>query len=105
MSVPTLDARQLAQHVAALAPIAGAAWRVQDDALAVDLSFDDFVQAFAFMTAVALHAQAVDHHPEWRNVYRDVFIRLRTHDADGITQRDVDMAKQIGELARRWLAE
>lgn len=104
MSVVPLSASELTQRVAALPPVGSAPWRLEGGALAVDLRFGDFEQAFAFMTAVALHAQRVDHHPDWSNVYRDVSIRLRTHDANGITERDMAMAQHIGDLARRWLA-
>ena len=57
--------------------------------------FADFAQAFGFMTQVALAAEKADHHPEWTNVYNRVDITLTTHDADGLTQRDFDLARQI----------
>ncbi len=57
--------------------------------------FADFTQAFAFMTRVAAIAEQSNHHPEWRNVYNRVSITLTTHDADGLTQKDVDMARAI----------
>lgn len=60
--------------------------------------FDDFSQAFAFMTRVALIAETRDHHPEWSNVYNTVAIDLTTHDAGGLSLRDVEMAKRIDEL-------
>lgn len=55
--------------------------------------FENFVQAFAFMTAVALQAEKHNHHPEWQNVYARVIIRFTTHDAGGLTQRDIAMAQ------------
>ena len=62
--------------------------------------FADFVQAFGFMTQLALHAEKMNHHPEWSNVYNRVDIALTTHDADGVSQRDIDMANAIeGVLA------
>ncbi|GAA0641074.1 4a-hydroxytetrahydrobiopterin dehydratase [Brevundimonas lenta] len=63
------------------------------------LVFADFNAAFGFMTRVALRADKVDHHPEWSNVYNRVEVLLTTHDAGGVTQRDVDMAGFIDEAA------
>ena len=63
------------------------------------LVFADFNAAFGFMTRVALKADKVDHHPEWSNVYNRVEILLTTHDAGGVTARDVDMARFIDEAA------
>ena len=74
-------------------------WQVRDGGLEREWAFPDFAQAWAFMTRVALLAERVDHHPEWRNVYGRVRIRLTTHDAGGITQRDLDMATEIGGYA------
>ena len=61
--------------------------------------FDDFKQAFAFMTRVAAEADRADHHPEWSNVYNKVSITLTTHDAGGLTKRDVALAKFIDAAA------
>lgn len=70
------------------------------DALVRRFDFSDFAEAFAFMTRVAALAEAQDHHPEWSNVYNRVDIALTTHDADGVSQRDIDMANAIeGVLA------
>jgi 4a-hydroxytetrahydrobiopterin dehydratase len=63
-----------------------------------DFKFRDFSEAFAFMTRVALLAQAANHHPEWSNVYNRVSIRLSTHDAGGVTQKDVALAAAIDRL-------
>lgn len=71
-----------------------------------EFKFDDFTQAFAFMTQVALHAEKKDHHPEWFNVYNRVKIILTTHDADGLSQRDIDLAKIIDDIyAHRFSAK
>ncbi len=61
-------------------------------------SFHDFAQAFAFMTRVALLAHEADHHPEWSNVYNRVAITLRTHDAGGLSIKDIDLAKRIDQI-------
>lgn len=63
------------------------------------LVFTDFNAAFGFMTRVALLADKVDHHPEWSNVYNRVEVVLTTHDAGGVTRRDLDMARFIDEAA------
>jgi 4a-hydroxytetrahydrobiopterin dehydratase len=72
-------------------------WTLSGDGLAIsrNLVFADFAQAFGFMTRVALVAEKADHHPEWFNVYNRVEIRLTTHDAGGLSQRDVALAKAI----------
>ncbi len=77
-------------------------WRVDEgerEAIARSLTFADFNAAFGFMTRVALLADKVDHHPEWSNVYNRVSVLLTTHDAGGVTQRDIDMARFIDEAA------
>jgi 4a-hydroxytetrahydrobiopterin dehydratase len=73
---------------------------VQDrDAIQKSFRFADFNAAFGFMTRVALQADKVDHHPEWFNVYNRVDITLSTHDANGLTQRDIDLAQFIEKAA------
>ncbi len=68
------------------------------DAITRNLVFADFSEAFAFMTRVALLAEKADHHPEWSNVYNRVEILLTTHDAGGLSSRDIDMAQAIDAL-------
>ena len=72
-----------------------AGWRLDAERVALrrDFRFADYNQAFAFMTRVALYAEKNDHHPEWFNVYNRVEVTLSTHDAGGVTQRDIDMAR------------
>ena len=84
------------------------AWRAHEGdrpAIARKLVFADFNAAFGFMTRVALRADKVDHHPEWFNVYNRVEVLLTTHDAGGVTQRDVDMARFIDAAAAALGAE
>lgn len=69
------------------------------DAIYRDFIFHDFVEAFGFMARVALVAERMDHHPEWSNVYNRVTILLTTHDAAGLSQRDVTLARAIDEMA------
>jgi 4a-hydroxytetrahydrobiopterin dehydratase len=71
------------------------------DAIARTFSFKDFNEAFGFMARVALVAEKSDHHPEWRNVYKTVEVVLSTHDADGVTLRDVDLAKVMNTIAQQ----
>ena len=70
-----------------------------NDALERTYRFTDFAQAFAFLTRVAAHAEAVDHHPEFTSVWNRVDFRLTSHDAGGVTARDVALAKAINGLA------
>ncbi|MBT2187242.1 4a-hydroxytetrahydrobiopterin dehydratase [Sphingobium nicotianae] len=75
-------------------------WRLSDDATGISrgFMFKDFVEAFSFMTQVALLAERADHHPEWSNVYGRVDIRLTTHDANGLSMRDIALAQEIDAL-------
>jgi 4a-hydroxytetrahydrobiopterin dehydratase len=72
-------------------------WSLCSDGLAIsrDFRFADFGGAFAFMTRVALYAEKADHHPEWTNVYNRVQVTLTTHDAGGLSECDVKMARAI----------
>jgi 4a-hydroxytetrahydrobiopterin dehydratase len=83
---------------AALSTLPG--WELVAGKLHREYRFADFVHAFGFMTAAALEAQAMNHHPEWSNVWNRVLIDLTTHDAGGITRRDVDLAGKLESLAR-----
>ena len=70
----------------------------EPDGIRRTFRFADFTEAFAFMTRVALHAERADHHPEWSNVYNRVTITLTTHDAGGLSQRDIALALLIDEI-------
>ncbi|HWO20222.1 MAG TPA: 4a-hydroxytetrahydrobiopterin dehydratase [Kofleriaceae bacterium] len=87
-----------AEIEAALVGLAG--WRRDGDKLLRELRFADFVTAFGFMAAVALVAERMGHHPEWENVYGTVRIHLTTHDAGGISRKDVELARAIDAIAR-----
>ena len=76
-------------------------WRVQNGKLAREYHFRDFVEAWGFMSAAALLVQQLDHHPEWFNVYGTVKVELVTHDAGGISARDVELARRFEALAAR----
>ncbi|MCB9915142.1 MAG: 4a-hydroxytetrahydrobiopterin dehydratase [Planctomycetes bacterium] len=74
-------------------------WRLANGALARTFRFADFAAAFAFMARVAVAAEALDHHPDWRNVYATVEVRLVTHDAGAVTRLDVELARRMDALA------
>lgn len=74
------------------------AWVVKDYKLHRSFKFRNFVEAFTFMTEVALHAEKMDHHPEWFNVYNTVTIDLMTHDVNGISDHDIKLANLINRV-------
>ncbi|MFK7975401.1 MAG: 4a-hydroxytetrahydrobiopterin dehydratase [Halioglobus sp.] len=74
-------------------------WVLKNEKLYRKLSFDNFVGAFGFMASVALVAEKMDHHPEWCNVYGTVEVYLTTHDAQGISERDLRLAQAIDAMA------
>lgn len=92
-----LDAKARADALKALA-----GWSPVDgrDAIRRVFVFKDFVEAFGFMSAAALVAERMDHHPEWSNVYKTVDVTLTTHDAGGLTEKDIALAKAMNALAR-----
>ena len=71
-------------------------------AITKTFEFKNFNAAFSWMTAMALHAEKLDHHPEWFNVYNKVRVTLTTHDANGVTQLDIDLAKKMDQTARKY---
>lgn len=73
-------------------------WKLDNGFLKVELTFNDFVEAFSFMTAVAIVAEKLNHHPNWENVYNKVKISLQTHDAGGVTDKDFELASKIDGL-------
>ena len=76
-------------------------WTVVDGRLHREFEFADFVEAFSFMTAAALIAEKMDHHPDWSNSWNRVVVDLVSHDAGAITERDVELATRLGECAER----
>ena len=74
-------------------------WHLEDGKLHRVFLFKDFVEAFGFMTRAAIHAEKMNHHPEWSNVYKRVEVYLVTHEAGGITQRDFELAAIMDSLA------
>ncbi|MBW1296595.1 4a-hydroxytetrahydrobiopterin dehydratase [Aquimarina litoralis] len=70
-------------------------WEYEDNALHTSFEFENFKDAFSAMSRIAFEAEALNHHPDWSNVYNVVNISLSTHDADGITEKDFQLAKAI----------
>ena len=83
----------------AMAELSG--WTLEEGGLAITQAFQfkNFIEAFGFMSQVALHAEKLNHHPEWSNVYRTVDVRLTTHDCDGLSQLDIKLAKAMNKAA------
>jgi 4a-hydroxytetrahydrobiopterin dehydratase len=90
-----------AQRTDFLAPLMAAGWRMVEgrDAITKTYKFANFVEAFGFMSRAALHAEKLNHHPEWFNVYNRVEVTLSTHDAGGLTELDVKLAARMERLA------
>jgi 4a-hydroxytetrahydrobiopterin dehydratase len=70
-------------------------WTFKDNGIVKDFKFRDFVDAFSFMTRVAIEAERMNHHPEWSNVWNKVHVRLSTHEAGGLTDKDFQLAEII----------
>jgi 4a-hydroxytetrahydrobiopterin dehydratase len=95
MQTPPLSTPEVAE---ALRTLPG--WEQSGDALAKSFQFGNFRDALSFMVRVGFEAEAMDHHPDWTNVYNRVAIRLNTHDAGGkVTEKDVALARKIEALA------
>merc|ERR1719491_2027915 len=93
-----LTNEQAAASLAQLSP----QWRIAGDGERLERTFrfNNFCEAFGFMSRVALHAEKADHHPNWSNVYNTVEVSLWTHDAGGLTQNDFDLAARMDEAAQ-----
>ncbi|MGB8705169.1 MAG: 4a-hydroxytetrahydrobiopterin dehydratase [Gillisia sp.] len=73
-------------------------WTYSENAIHTSLEFENFKEAFSLMTRIAFEAELQQHHPEWTNVYNQLEISLSTHDADGVTQKDFQMAETIEKI-------
>lgn len=100
MTKPLLDQSVIEEHMQEELR----SWRQEEQKILRDLQFSDFTRAFSFMTAVAIEAEKMNHHPEWHNVYNRVGIALTTHDAGGLTINDIKLAQKIEQLAAPLLA-
>lgn len=73
-------------------------WKVREGRLCREVKFEDFREAFGFMSRMAMFAEKLDHHPDWSNVYNRVSIRLNTHDVDGLTELDFRFAAEVDRI-------
>jgi 4a-hydroxytetrahydrobiopterin dehydratase len=92
-----MDKLTASEIAAAVKKLGG--WTVVNGKLHRDYEFTDFVHAFGFMATAALAIEKMAHHPEWRNVYNRLSIDLSTHDAGGITKKDISLARKLESLA------
>jgi len=95
MPTPPLPPSEI---TAALATLPG--WELQENALAKEFTFGSFREALSFMVRAGFEAEAMDHHPDWTNVYNRVAVRLNTHDAGGrVTAKDVELARRLQRIS------
>ena len=92
--MPKLSSEEIAGHLSSLP-----GWQVYDQAIGRDFTFADFNAAFSFLSRIALLSEKMNHHADWSGVYNKVNIRLSTHDAGGVTEKDIKMARAISEYA------
>jgi 4a-hydroxytetrahydrobiopterin dehydratase len=88
-----LSTTEMAKHLETLT-----GWTLENEKLHKTFTFGNFIEAFGFMTKVALEAEKMNHHPEWSNVYKKVTIHLSTHEIGGISDLDIQLAKKIEYL-------
>ncbi len=96
MAPKNLSSEELAASLASLSP-----WSLVGGRLHREYEFKDFVEAFGFMASAALLIERMNHHPDWRNVYGKLTVDLHTHDTDGITSLDLELAKKMEALAKK----
>ena len=88
----------LAQHQLDYFKEKNPSWLIDNKTITREFKFDNFIDAFAFMSKVALLSEKMDHHPDWQNTYNKVKINLTTHDKGGITTNDIKLAESIDKL-------
>ena len=96
MTIPKATEQEIQEALTKLS-----SWTLKSGKLHREYRFQDFVQAFGFMAQAALLAERAAHHPEWFNVFNRVVVDLTTHEAKGITQKDLDLAGEMEEIAGR----
>lgn len=95
MSVTALSNEEILIRLTDLNQGLEVCWTLESGKLAKTFIFSNFIEAFGFMSKVAIHAEKVNHHPEWFNVYKTVKVQLVTHEAGGISEKDFDLALQM----------
>ena len=95
MSLAKLSDEQIEKELTSLS-----GWSVVNGKLHKDFVFQDFIEAFGFMSKASMHIEKMNHHPEWFNVYNKLKVDLVTHDAGGITQNDINLARILNSLAK-----
>jgi 4a-hydroxytetrahydrobiopterin dehydratase len=95
MALEKLSEHQIGEELSKLS-----GWSIANGKLHKDFVFKDFIEAFGFMTRAAMHIEKMNHHPEWFNVYNRLSVDLITHDAAGITQNDVVLARTLDSLEK-----
>lgn len=98
MAQQPLNLTELQQQLDELNHSGDQEWSIIGGKLHKTFSFKNFIEAFGFMTRAAIHAETLNHHPEWSNVYRTVVVDLVTHEAGGITELDFKLAKKMDAL-------
>jgi 4a-hydroxytetrahydrobiopterin dehydratase len=92
-----LNEQQITESIKTFLP----EWKYNNNLISKEFKFRNFVEAFAFMTAVALEAEKMDHHPDWTNVYNRVAVKLNTHSEGGVTEKDIELAKRMERIYGR----
>ena len=98
MTLPVLSISELQQQLEMLNSGSDTEWAIINSKLHKTFVFRNFIEAFGFMTKAAIHAEKLNHHPEWSNVYKTVQVDLITHDSKGITELDISLAKKMDQL-------
>ena len=93
-----LNPEQIKQSISALNESGTECWTIENEHLRREFVFEDFEEAFGFMTKVALLAEELDHHPNWENVFNKVSISLTTHDLGGLSSLDFELAHKINAV-------
>lgn len=93
MKTKKLNASETKRHLKELT-----GWTLDNNFIQKDFEFKDFLEAFGFLSRIAVLSEKLNHHPNWSGVYNKVQIKLQTHDAGGITAKDIELAKQIEKL-------
>ena len=99
---PKLSSLEQQERLIALNKVTQIPWAIEHSKLHKKFIFKNFVEAFGFMSQVAIHAQKMNHHPEWRNVYKELEVDLVTHHSDGITTLDFELAEKMEDILDGW---